>query len=123
MKHGGKTDPLLDGVVELGELDGIDLNSELLVISSCGIDNGCSTSRYGERFHPDLFLDTGVRNVIYSLWNVMDKYTYRLMLSFYAHYLSGDTFPVALRKAKLELLQNPYTSAPAVWGGFILKQR
>jgi CHAT domain-containing protein len=66
------------------------------------------------------FLYSGVRNTIFSLWKVEDKTTSRLMVELYRNILEGKTLAAALRRAKLELLQDPFTAFPKYWSGFIL---
>jgi CHAT domain-containing protein len=66
------------------------------------------------------FLYSGVRNTIFSLWKVEDKTTSRLMIELYRNILAGKTFAAALKRAKLKLIQNPFTAFPKYWSGFIL---
>lgn len=114
-------DPLVDGILELGEMGTLRLNCDLLVLSSCALSGDeADPPSDGEARLATRLMNAGARNVLFSLWNVPDKYTAVLMKHFYRFYLSGSTFPEALRKAKLELLKDPATANPFTWGGFVL---
>jgi tetratricopeptide (TPR) repeat protein/CHAT domain-containing protein len=109
-----------DGFLQLGEVFGLKLNSDLVVVSSClnpgkwnpGEANGLvSLSR--------AFLFAGTDSVILSTWQVNDESTARLFIEMYGNLKSGSKAE-ALRQAKLSLLNNPSTSHPFYWGPFIL---
>ena len=109
-----------DGFLQLGEVFGLKLNSDLVVVSSClspgkwnpGEANGLvSLSR--------AFLFAGTDSVILSAWQVNDESTARLFIEMYGNLKKGSKAE-ALRQAKLTLLNNPSTSHPFYWGPFIL---
>jgi CHAT domain-containing protein len=116
-------DPGNDGLLELGELGLARLRFDLLVLSSCTVAIKGQGRYGGEYSFPDDLLGTGVKNVIYSLWNVSDRHTKTLMVSFYTHLLGGRDYVSALRLAKLDMLSCPGTENPWLWGGFILRGR
>ncbi len=109
-----------DGFLQLGEVFGLKLNSDLVVVSSClspgkwnpGEANGLlSLSR--------AFLFAGTDAVILSTWQVNDESTARLFIEMYRNLKKGSKAE-ALRQAKLTLLKDPSTSHPFYWGPFIL---
>jgi len=109
-----------DGFLQLGEVFGLKLNSDLVVVSSClspgkwnpGEANGLvSLSR--------AFLFAGTDSVILSTWQVNDESTAKLFIEMYGNLKNGSKAE-ALRQAKLTLLNNLSTSHPFYWGPFIL---
>src|ERR1035437_10974971 len=65
------------------------------------------------------FFEAGARSIVVSLWEVNDKYTSKLMTSFYRKLNDGMDKSEALRQAKIEFIKenspNPY-----YWGAFVL---
>ncbi|NJL28285.1 MAG: CHAT domain-containing protein [Thermoanaerobaculia bacterium] len=60
--------------------------------------------------------------MVVSLWDVHDKATAELMTSFHRQLRRGDLTPdEALRRAQLELRQNPSYALPYYWAGFIFQ--
>ena len=106
-----------------GEIYNMNLNSDLVVLSSCESGIGKLIKGEGMMALNRGFFYAGIRNIVFSLWKVEDRSTSRLMIAFYKNILSGFTFPKALRNAKLELLRDPFTAFPKYWSGFILVGR
>lgn len=109
-----------DGILYANETFTLNLNADLLVLSSC--ESGVGTIVQGEGMMAltrGLFY-AGARNIMYSPWKVSDKQTYLLMNSFYAHMLNGDSYSGSLRKAKLEMIASKESAFPAKWSGFVL---
>lgn len=109
-----------DGILYSGETYNLNLNAELIVLSSCESGIGKLVKGEGMIALNRGFLYSGVRNTIFSLWKVEDKTTSRLMVELYRSILEGKTLAAALRRAKLELLRDPFTAFPKYWSGFIL---
>ena len=66
------------------------------------------------------FLSSGASNLLISLWKVDDRYTSNLMIAFYTHVFNGESYSEALRNAKLEMIREPKTAFPVLWGSFVL---
>jgi CHAT domain-containing protein len=67
------------------------------------------------------FLRAGARNVIAASWQVSDASTPQLMQSMYSRLAKGEAPDVALREAKLEMLQSDSVyRRPFYWGAFQL---
>jgi CHAT domain-containing protein len=64
------------------------------------------------------FLHTGARAVIFSLWEVDDRATGELMISFYRHLLAGARPDGALQAAQCALLRRGYYAHPYYWASF-----
>lgn len=109
-----------DGILYLGEIYNLKLDSNLLVLSGCESGMGKIMEGEGILALSRGFLYAGTRNIIFSLLKVEDKSTRKLMINFYKNVLKGFSFDEALRNSKLELVKDPYTAFPKYWGGFIL---
>lgn len=109
-----------DGILYSGETYNLDLNAELIVLSSCESGIGKLVKGEGMIALNRGFLYSGVRNTIFSLWKVEDNTTSRLMIELYRNILEGKNFSAALREAKLQLIRDPFTAFPKYWSSFIL---
>lgn len=116
----GSGDELLDGILEVGEVNGLRLSCDLLTLSSCPLGHFDVGEVRPANDVRSTFLDAGAQRVMYSLWNISDKYTRRFMKDFYRSYLGGKTFPESLRSARLRMLNDPATASPYFWAAFVL---
>jgi CHAT domain-containing protein len=109
-----------DGVLYAAEAYNLHLNAELVVLSSC--ESGIGRFVAGEGVYALMrgFLYSGARNIIYSLWQVMDHHTSELMQFFYDGVLKGWRFGKALQMAKIQMLSRERTAFPFAWAGFAL---
>jgi CHAT domain-containing protein len=109
-----------DGVVYTKEVYDLNINADLVTLSACETGAGLMAKGEGLLSFVRGFTYAGVPNMLISLWKVNDKTTADFMIDFYKAVLSGDSYPAALRKAKLEAISNRDTSFPALWGNFVL---
>jgi len=109
-----------DEVLYTAETYNMSLQTDLLVLSGC--ETGIGKYRKGEGVLALTrgFSYAGARNIVYSLWRVMDESTRNFMVSFYRHVLAGETYACALRNAKLELIRSKPTAFPFNWAAFLL---
>jgi CHAT domain-containing protein len=114
-----KDDSENDGLLELGEIINLQLNCDLVVLSSCNSGRGIIDKAEGVLGMTKAFLGAGAKSVVVSLWDVNDKYTSVLMSSFYKNLAAGMNKSAALRKAKLEVI-NTYSPNPYFWAAFTL---
>ena len=109
-----------DGFLQLGEVFGLKLNADLVVLSSClspgKID---SEDTDGLMALTRAFLFAGSESVILGLWQINDDSTAKLFIDMYRN-LRDSSKAEALRQAKLSLLKDPATSHPYFWAPFIL---
>lgn len=112
-----------DGILYTGETYNLNLNADLIVLSSCESGFGKLVKGEGLQALSRGFLYAGSPNVIFSLWKALDKPTKDLMVQFYSNVLEGKTYPEALRQAKLKLINDPKTAFPHFWGGFVMLGR
>ena len=108
-----------DGFLELGEIVQLNLNSDLVVLSSCRSGLGRIDAAEGIIGMQKAFIDAGSRSVLVSLWDVNDKYTSYFMKSFYENLADGNSKSEALRQAKLDFINN-YSANPYYWSAFVL---
>jgi CHAT domain-containing protein/Tfp pilus assembly protein PilF len=109
-----------DGILFSSEAYNLNLNARLIVLSSCESGIGKLINGEGMMAMHRGFFYSGAQNIIFSLWKIEDKATSTLMVEFYKNILKKARFPSALRRAKLRMIQNPYTAFPKYWSGFIL---
>ena len=108
-----------DGFLELGEIVQLNLNSELVVLSSCRSGLGKIDEAEGIIGMQKAFFEAGSKSVLVALWDVSDKYTSYFMKDFYKHLAEGKTKSEALQQAKLDFIKN-YSANPYYWSAFIL---
>lgn len=96
------------------------LRANLVTISACYGSGERAYSGEGLVGLAWAFLRAGARNVIAALWDVSDASTAQLMDRFYAELTKGSPPDVALRAAKLSLLQNSAFRNPFYWAAFQL---
>lgn len=106
--------------LEIGALQSFQMESDLVVLSSCAIGAEQGNTWYRMTGFPTNFFRAGVNHVLFSLWDVSDKHTDDFMSSFYRNYLDGKSYGTALRAAKLQMLSNPETAFPTIWAVFVL---
>ncbi len=100
----------------------IPLHAGLVTISACRGAGARTLSGEGLVGFAWAFFQAGARNVVTSLWDVNDRSTADLMNKFYGNIAEGEPYPLALRDAKLAMLQGPYHK-PYYWGAFQLYSR
>jgi CHAT domain-containing protein len=109
-----------DGFLQLGEIFGLKLNADLVVLSSCLSSGGePSGNAHGLGSLARGFLFAGAQSVIMSLWEVNDERTAKLFIGMYGKLKDGSKAD-ALRRAKMELLKDQRTSHPYYWAPFVL---
>lgn len=112
--------PQHDGILYAPETYSIQLNADLLVLSSCESGMGKLARGEGLLSLTRGFLYSGCRNILYSLWKVPDRSTSELMVRFYSDLTSEKNYSGALAKAKREMISQPGTAFPSAWAGFVL---
>lgn len=109
-----------DGVLYAGEIYNMELNADLLVLSSCESGSGLIMKGEGVLAVSRGFLLAGAKNLVVSQWKVADTPTSELMIHFYNNILEGQSYRKALKNAKIKLLENTDTAFPRFWSAFML---
>ncbi len=109
-----------DGILYSGETYNLNLNADLVVLSSCESGLGKLFKGEGMMALTRGFLYSGTSNIVFSLWKIPDKHTSELMVEFYRQMISGKTYSESLRQAKLKLISNEVTARPRSWAGFLM---
>ena len=108
-----------DGYLETGEVAGLKLNSDMVVLSSCKSGLGEKNNAEGILGMQKAFFDAGASSILLSLWDVSDKQTSLFMKFFYEFLSENIDKSEALRKAKVKFITevdpNPY-----YWAAFTL---
>jgi len=108
-----------DGFLEIDEILNLNLNCDLVVLSSCRSGLGKIDEAEGILGMQKAFFDAGAGSIVVSIWDVNDKYTSYFMEEFYDALSIGMNKPAALRKAKLNFIKK-YSANPYYWSAFIL---
>jgi CHAT domain-containing protein len=110
-----------DGLLQVREIRGLSLRSELVVLSACDTGSGRLLGQEGIASLERAFLLAGAKSVIASLWPADDTFTIALMKRMYLHLAEGVDKGSALRQAKLDVLKEFGDQAlPVYWAGFTL---
>jgi len=108
-----------DGFLEISEIVQMDLNSDLVVLSSCRSGLGKMDVAEGILGMQKAFFEAGANSIVVSLWDVNDKYTSYFMKDFYNYLSEGYDKPEALRKTKVDFTKK-YSANPYYWSAFVL---
>ena len=105
------------------ELYGMQLRSEMAVLSACNTGFGKLNRGEGVMSLGRAFIYAGVSGIVMSLWPAQDQTTANIMTDFYQGLTSGLSRDRALRETKLNYLTNASKnySHPFYWAGFIVQ--
>jgi tetratricopeptide (TPR) repeat protein len=107
-----------DGFLTLGEVTGLKLNADLVVLSACQTGQGRLYHAEGVSGLARAFLYAGSRGVLCSLWRVDDAATAELMVDVYAGLKEQKPAAEALRAVQLRMIADG--QPPLDWAPFIL---
>ncbi|OJJ14675.1 hypothetical protein BKI52_41285 [marine bacterium AO1-C] len=112
--------PDLSGCLLASEVYNLELNADLLVLSSCESGVGKLVEGEGVFSLARSFLYAGARNIVFSLWEVDDAYTRELMVAFYKQFLGKKSinYTKALQVAQQKLVQQGVH--PKHWAGIVM---
>jgi CHAT domain-containing protein/Tfp pilus assembly protein PilF len=110
-----------DGFLNTYEIYNLRLNASLAILSSCR--SGYGTLRRGEGVMSLArgFLYAGVPSIVMTNWEIEDRSGAIIMISFYKYLLKGYRKDEALRKARLDFLENTdmLRAHPYFWGAYV----
>jgi len=122
------------GLLTAGEVYGLRLSADLVVLSACRSGGGRVTGD-GVATFARAFLYAGTPSLVVSLWDVADEPASRLLPAFYRNWMGGASKARSLRRAQLRLLADLRAGTvrvetkagpiilpenPRFWAGFIL---
>lgn len=109
-----------EGILHAGEMYNLNISADLMVLSACETGVGKIVKGEGMIAMTRGLIYSGVKNIVFTLWNISDKHTQNFMVDFYQEVLNGASYTQALRKAKLNMINNEPTSYPKLWSGYML---
>lgn len=107
-----------DSYLFLSDLAKLRFNADLVVLSACQTGTGIIEGFEGAIALPRAFYARGATNVLASQWKVNDKNTKQFMQSFYRFLSQGNSYSIALQKAKLQSVEAGMF--PMDWASFVL---
>jgi CHAT domain-containing protein/tetratricopeptide (TPR) repeat protein len=111
-----------DGFLRLGDIFGLSLPVDLVVLSACRTGLGKEFRGEGLIGLTRGFMYAGAPRVIASLWKVDDDATAELMKRFYQKMLKERMTPAsALRSAQASMYAQKRWANPYNWAGFVLQ--
>ena len=91
---------------------------ELLTLSACQTAAGDDRAALGLA---GIAIKAGARSAMATLWFVSDEASAKMVMSFYAHLKDPDiSKAMALRKAQLELIDDPRFRHPRYWSPYLI---
>ncbi len=107
-------------MIRASDLNDTELDSRLVVLSSCSSAAGRILSGEGVQGLTTAFLASGVSAVVASLWPVDDDATGFFMAAFYEGLYLGKNATASLVYAREKCRQDPVFNLPFHWGAFVL---
>ncbi len=97
----------------------LQLQADLVILSSCSSGIGKLYNAEGMMALHRGFLYAGANNIIFTQFDIPDESSSALVQKLFGYILEGANYAIALRKAKMDLLEEEaYT--PQDWAGFLL---
>lgn len=108
-----------DGALYAYELFGLNLDTELIMLSSCESGSGAFIQGSGMVGLGRAFRSAGAQSLIMNMWSIEDRTASDISAWFYENLNAGMEKDEALRQAKIRYI-NTRNSDPFIWGSFIL---
>jgi CHAT domain-containing protein len=108
------------GSLYSGDIYGLNLSADLVVLSACETGLGKISKGEGIIGLTRALIYAGSNNLIVSLWRVGDTSTSLLMTDFYRSMLQDSNYSMALRNAKLGMINSKEYSSPYFWAPFVV---
>ena len=118
----GKNGQPQAGFVNFTDIYNLPIKADLVVLSACQTGVGRDFGVGGYLSLSTAFLHAGARRAVSSLWTIDDEATAALMTRFYREHLQNKlSASAALRKAQLEIANDPLWRSPYYWAGFMFQ--
>jgi len=114
-------DTVDDGFLNTYEIYNMNLTARMAVLSACNTGTGRLQRGEGIISLARGFIYAGVPGIVMTLWSVEDKSGAEIMTAFYKYIKEGFTKNEALRKAKLDYLNeaNAIKAHPYFWSAYV----
>jgi CHAT domain-containing protein len=109
-----------DGLLQMGEIYGLGLNANLVVLSACQTALGREITGEGLIGLSRAFFYAGARSVVATLWNLNDRFAAEFVERFYRELNQGHSSEEALRRAKVAYVNHPRYSHPFYWSSLVM---
>ena len=111
-----------ESVLKLNEICQLDLQSDLVILSSCDSGSGKIFKAEGTQSLARGFAIAGSESVVSSLWAAYDDPTSKIISEFNRNLKKGENKSIALQKAKVAYLNNAFPTfrSPKYWSNLIL---
>ncbi|MEL6673865.1 MAG: CHAT domain-containing tetratricopeptide repeat protein [Bacteroidota bacterium] len=109
-----------DNFLHAYEIYGLDLSTELVVLSACNTGQGQIQAGEGVMSLARAFSYAGCPNVLMSLWQADDQATATLMAAYHQFLQAGRGKSEALRLAQEQYLESQDLTHPYYWSAFVL---
>ena len=113
-------EPGEDGLLQVGEIYGLGLKANLIVLSACRTALGKEITGEGLIGLSRAFFYAGARSVVATLWNLNDRFAAEFVERFYRELNTGISAEEALRRAKAAYVNDPKYSHPFYWSSLVL---
>ena len=110
---------IMDGILTLPEIYNFNINSDLVILSTCSSGIGDQLIGEGNKSLAIGFYYSGANNIIYTSFDVSDRHTRHFMEQFYIYVCEGASYSRALRKTKLDFINSNF-QLPIFWCGYLL---
>lgn len=113
-------DTLDNELLYAGNLYNTELRADMVVLSAC--ETGIGDFQQGEGILSLArgFSYAGAKSIVTTLWSIDDKSSLEIMVNFYSNLEDGDRKDFALRKAKIDFINNNSRRAhPIYWAAYI----
>ena len=112
-----------DNFLTAAELYSTNIDARMIFIGACNSGFGKINQGEGIMSLSRSFAYAGCPSIIMSLWSVPDEETANITNAFFQHIKNGDSKNEALRKAKIQYLNDsntpPDRQHPLFWAGFV----
>jgi CHAT domain-containing protein len=110
----------IDGRVYAGDLLGVRLQADTVVLSACETALGKDVAGEGLIGLQYIVLARGARSVVSSLWPALDRVTAEMMVNFYTALLHQHSTVISAWSAASRAALDGHYSDPGTWGTFML---
>jgi hypothetical protein len=107
-----------DGLLQAREIESLDLEGKVIVLSACQTAAGAVLSGEGVLSLARAFFQAGARAVIGTRWPIRDEDAASLFETFYRELGTGAGLSEALSRAKIQAIADG--RPPGVWAGLVL---